>query len=243
MRVNDLLEFEAVADTSEATAGGEEVAAGADTATETGAAETAAVAAPTEAPAPAAQSFDPNDPQVRQALDNLVNEQLAPILQALQPQQEAPAPPDPWSDNYAEEMERYMAFQKGQWLAPYMPAIQAAENQQVNQWVDQQLGSAMQGYPDNSGDSDGDRQAVLYAAAGFRAQTGDDVQALQQAVSFQQARDAKIAAKAVADFKASINGAGPGGREPGVNGSAIGIESAPKSFDAVLSRWEGMTGA
>lgn len=216
-----------------------DAAAGADTSTiDGGAAPDVNDAAPATAPTP---TFDPN--QLGEYVGSAVQQQLAPLLNALTPQPETPSfELDPFADNFGDQIQGLLGHQVQQLLAPYLPAIQAAQDAQVSQWVDQNLNQAMSTYKAPDG-TDGDRNAVLYAAAGFRAQTGDDAQAITAARDYMVQHDADIAAKAVETYKRSISNDNPAQRDPGVNGAAVGIEPAAKSYADILNRWETRTAA
>lgn len=235
------IDFETVAEPAEAAAGGEAAAGTAEAPASAAPASTSTDEGAAEA-VPTGTSFDPNDPAVQQWFNQQLEQQLQPLIQALTPQQEAPSfELDPFADDFTNQLGGLLQFQLQQVLAPYLPAIQAAENEQIVKFVDSHLDQAMTGYPDVSGDTDGDRQAILFAAAGFRATIGDDARAITEARKFTEARDQKIAQKAVADYKASLQGGNAAGRDPGVNGAAIGIEPRATSYDDVLARYDRMT--
>lgn len=229
-------DYETVMD-ADASSGGESVdaAAGADTSTyEGGAASEPVDAAPAGAPA-----FDMS--QVGEYVGQAVQQQLGPLVQALTPQPE-PTVIDPFDDSFPDQLSGIVGQQLQQLLAPIMPALEAVQNQQVSQWVDGTLDQAMQTYklPDGT---DGDRQAVLYAAAGFRAVTGDDARAISAARDYMVTHDQKVGSAAVEAYKSSLRGDNGTQRDPGVNGAAIGIEPAANSYEDVVNRWNSRTSA
>lgn len=239
----DLFEYETDMGTGDtgadsSTAGSGDAAAGADTSTfDGGAAPDSNDAAP--APAPA---FNPD--QFRQELAGELDQRLAPLVQALTPQPEAPSfdQLDPFSDTYQQDLAALIRHEAQQLISPYQQVMEQAQQQQVSQWVDHNLDQAMQTYKAPDG-TEGDRQAVLYAAAGFRAVTGDDAKAITAARDYMAQHDQQIASKAVEQYKQSISNDNGTQRDPAVNGAAVGIEPAPKSYADILNRWETRTAA
>lgn len=190
---------------------------------------------------PAAPSFDPA--QIGDYVGQAVEQHLGPLVQALTPQPEPQTfELDPFSDTFQNDLQQLIDQRAQQLVSPYQQAMEQVQQQQVSQWVDSNLDQAMQTYklPDGS---DGDRQAVLYAAAGFRAVTGDDAKAISAARDYMVQHDQKVGQAAVEAYKASLRGDNGTQRDPAVNGAAVGIEPAASSYDDVVSRWNSRTSA
>jgi hypothetical protein len=194
-------------------------------------------AAPTEAPAALDQG------QLEQSIASQIEQQLGPLVQALTPQ---PEPPtfnlDPLDDSFGVQTQELIRHEIQQALAGVLPTVQQMQMQQASQWVDQSLDQAMQSYKSPDG-GDGDRTAVLYASAGFRAVTGDDAKAIVQARDYMVKHDADVAAKAVEAYKQSLQGGNQAQRDPAIGGAAISVEPRPGSYDEVMARYEARTAA
>lgn len=232
----DFAEFETVADADPGT--GADVT---DTGDE-GAAATAVDggAAPDAAPA-AAPAFNPD--AFTEQIGQTIDQRLAPIVQALTPP-EPTVELDPFADDYQQRLEQLIDAKARELVAPYQQAAEYMQQQQASQWVDQHLNEAMAGYKAPDG-AEGDRQAVLYAAAGFRAVTGDDARAIVAARDYMVTHDQQVAQAAVDAYKQSISGGQNGAAHngPGVNGAAVAIEPKPGSYDEVMARYESRAAA
>lgn len=216
------------------------VDAGADTPADVAADVTPAETVETPAAAPA---FDQQ--ALGEQIGATIDQRLAPLVDALTPRPEPQTfELDPFSDNYQQQLEQMIDARAQQMIAPYQQAAEYMQQQQASAWVDQNLDQAMVGYKAPDG-ADGDRQAVLYAAAGFRAVTGDDSRAIVAARDYMVEHDRKVGESYVEAYKQSISGNGTGGSHsgPGVAGAAVTIEPKATSYDEVLARWEGLSAA
>lgn len=218
--------------------------------------EAGAVEEPSAAVDPATPAWGPDQfesPEFRFAVDQAAQQYLAQQQQAQQPweQQQGPAlePPEPWSDNYAVEMQQYLDARDQRLIEAIQgtlgPVTESFEQAQVKEGRAESLRT----FDTFSDLGDFDREEAF-----SRAQTvfTDYVQrygpeyagqftgrALREAAEKQASYEKTVGDRAVERYRQSLEAAaGRGGGDPAVSGTGSRGEEAAGSYDDVLARWD-----
>lgn len=208
-------------------------------------AETAAAVEPA-AVADAAPGIDWNDIEtLRTAYGVLQQHGLMgqPAAGQTQGLPEIPAP-DPFADDYSEQLERYNQAQLARELAPLREFVQAQQEAQRENAIGGLLSSVAEGAKLNL--DDGDHGAFRSIADSFASEGAQRFpfngpqaaqHAAQRAAEWLSSRDKKSGEAAVAAYKASLGGVTD--TEPGVTGGAMTLEPKASSYDEIIAKHVG----
>lgn len=194
--------------------------------------------------APSAPQIDWNDPAVQQQIGGLSQQSALALLESLglvSYEQEQIAPPDPLSDNYAQEQERYLEAQLQRHLGPVQQYIQAQQQQETNTMIDSALSAAATAANLSGADS----SLLRSVAAHFATQpeyarygaTPQGVQATARAAAEWLASERKSAADAaVVAYRKQIGEIQDTPAEPNAGGAGgLPITAKPKTYDEIIA--------
>lgn len=224
------------------------------TLTDDAAAESDAVARAEEpeAVAPSAPSIDWDNlpPEAEARLAGLSQQQALTLLEQLglvsyeQPQQEGPPAPDPLSDTYQQDLDRYVEAKLAAQSAPFQSYIDAQRAQETNTVIDGALATAAK----TAGVEAADAGLLRSVAAHFAAQpeyarygaTMQGVEATAKAAADWLVNERKTAADAaVLNYRKQIGEIQDTPAEPSGTGGGLGIEQKPTTYDGIIAKYSG----
>lgn len=153
-------------------------------------------------------------------------------------------PPDPWSENYQQELATYLEARDQRILGMLQPVVEHSYMGQAEQQLNQALASVPAEHQNLLGEDNAERmrEAIAVTSAGFMP-PGADPQQLPEVVAHtaQYLNDLIGLAKqqAVEEFKASLQGGGEQGRqieEPPISGAGLPGPGEPSSYQEIIER-------
>lgn len=206
--------------------------------------------APDDAP-PSAPQFDINDPQVQAQLAGMSQQSALALLEQLglvSYDEQTPTPPDPLSDNYAQEQQAYLDAVLAKQLGPIQAYVQSQQANETNRVIDGALTEAAT----KAGLEGADSGLLRSIAAHFAAQpeyarygaTEAGVKATAQAAAQWIASERKSAGEAaVQQYRKQIGEIQDTPAEPSAGGGGgLQIESKPKTYDEIIAKYTGRLG-
>lgn len=223
-----------------------EVAAGAETDTSD---EVARADEPEDVAAPAPAPIDWNDPELQARIAQQSQQETLTLLERLgvvsfdQPQPEGPPAPDPLSDTYAQDLEKWFEAKSAAQNAPFQEYVQTQQKAQNNAVIDGELSAAAQAAKIDDADTGVLRSLALHFAeqpeyARYGA-TIEGVQATAKAAAeWVAARDKAKADAAVLNYRKQIGEIQDTPAEPSAGGGGgLGIEQKPKTYDEIIAKY------
>lgn len=214
-----------------------EIDAAADATTDTATPEAAA----------AAPAIDWNDPGVQAAVAGASRQEALTLLEQLgfvtydTPKADGPQAPDPLSDNWAEESERYIQAKIDAALAPFQQDVNQRQAAETDAVIDTELTTAAT----TAGLTDADSGLLRSLAQHFATQpeyakygaTIEGVQATAKAAADWIVNERKAAAeRGVKDYLASLTKDGSTLLDPAIRGAALGVEHGEPASEKDAAR-------